>query len=146
MPVSSKTDPPGKAEHHQQWWLHLWDNRFNKGEMDPEQEKLQPERGVRGAALQTPSSVRKEEKQVLQALDQRFTTAPGADHGEAAVPLQPREVPGETGPPAAPGGPHSRADGHLQEAVTPPGPVLEHSWQDLWREEPTLQQVCWQDL
>ncbi|GAB0209984.1 acid sphingomyelinase-like phosphodiesterase 3b [Grus japonensis] len=53
-----------------------------------------------------------------------------------AVPLQPMEVnSGADIHPAACGGPHTGAGGcALKEAVT------------LWREDLTLEQVCWQDL
>jgi len=50
--------------------------------------------------------VQKEGEEVLQALEQRFPAACGADHGEAAVPLQPREV-------------HGGADPHLQPGENP---------------------------
>ena len=68
-----------------------------------------------------------------------------------AVPLQPMEVnSGADIPPAACGGPHTGAGGCLKEAVTPwEAHTGAGSWQDLqtpWREEPRLQQVCWQDL
>ena len=44
-----------------------------------------------GTALQTPRSVQKEGQEVLQVPELRFPAAPGAAHGEAAVPLQPLE-------------------------------------------------------
>ncbi|XP_059699281.1 uncharacterized protein LOC132325715 [Haemorhous mexicanus] len=139
MPASSEMDLSlSEAEHHQQWRQHLWITDLRNEEKDPEQQKLQPRRGVSGTALQTPSSVRKEGSRCYRLWSRGSPAAPGADHGEAAVPLQPKEVPGETDPPAAPGGTHTRAGGCLQEPVAPLGACAgADAWQD-WeaREEP----------
>ncbi|GAB0183154.1 hypothetical protein GRJ2_000780700 [Grus japonensis] len=96
-----------------------------------------------------PRSVQTEGEEVLQAPEPRFPC--GEDHGEAGCPLQPMEV-------------HGGADIHLQpteapmpEQVDAPkegcDPVGSPCWSKLlaapvapWREEPTSEQVCWQDL
>jgi len=84
---------------------------------------------VRATTLQKPRSVNKEGKEVL---------CPPAAHGDPWC---------SRSPPAAHGGHHARAGGCLKEAMTPwKARAGAGSWQDLWREEPTLEQVCWQDL
>ena len=94
-----------------------------------------------GTTLQPSGSV-KEGEEGLQALEQPVV--------RQAVPLQPMEV-------------NSGADIHLQPTETPCwsrwmpkggcDPVGSPSWSRLlagpvalWREEPRLEQVCWQDL
>ena len=73
---------------------------------------------MRETTLQTPRSVKKEGEEVLQAPEHReIPLQPvGKTMVRQAVPLQPMEV-------------HSGADIHLQPM-----------------EDPTLEQVCWQDL
>ncbi|GAB0209448.1 ubiquitin-conjugating enzyme E2 R2-like [Grus japonensis] len=61
---------------------------------------------------------------------------PMEDDGEQRFHLQPLEDPRQ-----------EQVETHLKEAVTPwEAHAGAGSWQDLWREEPMLEQVCWQDL
>jgi len=102
--------------------------------------------------LQTPRSVKKEGEEVLQAPDQNFPLElMMKTMVRQVVPLQPMEV-------------HSGADLHLQPMEGTPcqsrwmpegacDPVGNLRWSRflpgpvaLWREEPTLEQVCWQGL
>lgn len=73
----------------------------------------------------TPSSVKKQKEEVPQAPEQRFPWAPGAAHGEAAVPLQPMGVPGG-------------AQIHMQPAENPTPEQVDALW---FSEKPTLVQA-----
>jgi len=61
---------------------------------------------VREPILQTPRSVKKEEEELLQALEQRFPCSQMKTLMRQAVPLQPMEV-------------HGGADLHLQPGEDP---------------------------
>jgi len=104
---------------------------------------------VRETALQTPRSVKKGRGRKCSR--HRSRGAPAArdeDHGEAGCPPAAHGGPWwSRSPPAVCGGPHAGAGACLKEALTPWRARAEAGfWQDLWREEPTLEQVCWQDL
>jgi len=55
---------------------------------------------------------------VLQAPEQRFPAARGADHGEAGCPCSHGGPRGSRSPSTAQGGPHARAGGCPKEAAT----------------------------
>jgi len=108
---------------------------------------------VRETTLQAPRSVKKEGEEVLQAPKQRFFPLQPMMKTmvRQAVPLQSMEVHGGTdihmhpveGTPRQSrwmpeGGCDSVWSLHWSRLL--PGPA------DLWREEPMLEQVCWQDL
>ncbi|KAJ7405135.1 hypothetical protein WISP_141716 [Willisornis vidua] len=66
-----------------------------------------------------PRSVKKEGQEVLQALELRLPYSCGADHGEAAVPLQPMEIHGGTEIHLQPMEIHEGTEIHLQPMEDP---------------------------
>ncbi|RMC09663.1 hypothetical protein DUI87_13449 [Hirundo rustica rustica] len=121
-------------------------------EKKPVQQQLHPERGVRLCERNNSADVKVSgeggERGASGARAEIPLQPMVQDHGEAAVSLQPWEVNGG-------------AEIHLQlveETHTGAGRCLKESvslceacagagsLQDLWREEPTLEHICWQDL
>ena len=94
---------------------------------------------MRETTLQTPRSVKKEGEEVLQAPEQReIPLQPMEVHGGADIHLQPVEDPTPEQVDARTGGCDPMGSPCWSRLLA--GPV------DPWREEPTLKQVCWQDL
>ena len=92
---------------------------------------------MRATTLQTPRSVKKEGEEVLQALEQRFLCSPWRLTVEQISTCSPWRTPHRSR-----WMPKGRCDpmGSLRWSRLLAGPV------DPWREEPRLEQVCWQDL
>ena len=117
---------------------------------------MQQDRGARISERNNPEDTKVSEeggggRRCSRCHSKDSSAARGEDHGEAGCP------PAAHGgawwsryPPAAHGGPHARSGGCLKEAVTPWGILrwsrLPAGPADPWREEPTLEQVCWQGL
>jgi len=158
MPAGSKMDRPlakarpicdsGSASG-------ITDNVFKKGENKPVEQQLQPETGLRLHGRNNSTDTKVSEEGGAGA-------APGAG---AAIPLQPiKKTLVRQAVPLQPMEVHAGADLHLQPVKEPTpeqvdvskgscDPVGSPRWSrllagpvDPWREEPMLEQVCWQHL
>ncbi|GAB0207243.1 EH domain-containing protein 4 [Grus japonensis] len=156
MPASSKTDPPlAKAEPISDGGSASVITYLRRKEKKQHQEQLQPERGVRRCERNNSADTK-------VSAEGGGGGAPGA---RAEIPLQPvvktmvkQAVPLQ--PMEDDGGAYIQLkpveDPTPEQVEVPKGgcdPVGSPCWSrllagpvDPWREDPTLEQVCWQDL